>query len=114
MIPGIAKEERYEFISSLDTTEPKTVFVIGNIPARLKIKFAQAALTQDSQNTGKFQFTGDIVDVVLAGLKEIRCGDIVITELTDEVLGRIPMDVLIELVGKIFSVNSVSADEKKN
>jgi hypothetical protein len=115
MLAGISKEERHEFVSSLDVTEPKTIFIIGNIPARMKIKFAQdAASANQNAGSGGFKFTGDFIEVVLAGLKEIQNGHDVITEITDEVLGRIPMEVLVELVGEIFKVNVVGSEEKKN
>jgi hypothetical protein len=122
MLIGITKEERHEFISSFDTTDPKTVFVIGNMSARVKVKIAQDALAQAAAQTAingqmlpaGMKFSVDFVDVVLAGLKEIRSGDTVIKEITEEVVSRIPVEVLAELAGEVMRVNIIGVAEKKN
>ena len=113
MLFGISKEERHEFVSQFDKTEPKTVFVIGNLPARMKVKFAQDAAQQSLENPGKFQFRGDMTEIVLMGLKEIKGEGKPITEITEDLLSRLPMEILIELANEIFKANALSSEEKK-
>ena len=106
MIKCIDLKEREEFISTQDTTEPKTVFVLKPL---------------SSMDRGKIitRFdNGDNVDAmfatVAACLVEIRNGDDVVKDITEETLKSVPLEVVIEIHNRILDRNTLLEQDRKN
>ena len=112
MIPGIGTNQEIEFVSTKDTTEPKTVFILKNLPARYKEKFAFEA--GSSVQSGTKNVSVSLVDVSLAGIKEIRSGDQKITEITESVIDSLPFEVIAEVAKKLIEMAFVGEQERKN
>jgi len=114
MLKGISINETVHYVSSQDTGEPKTIFVIGNISHEDKIKlFSDAASADGTIDVSKA--TGKVFDIVLAGLRKVQNLDGKDYNTIDKsVLEVIPFSVLTEILGKIVEFNQVGEVERKN
>lgn len=114
MLKGIDNKETIEFISGTDTTENPTVFLLGNISNRDKLKlFADAIDSAGGINMAKM--SGRIFDIAKAGLRGINnLNNCNIVTITDEVIELIPFNVVMEVVNKIIEINFLGSEQTKN
>jgi len=114
MLKGISINETVDFVSSLDKEDPKTVFVIKNITHEDKLRIFSGAMKPDG--TLDMTVAGDkAFDIITAGVKAIRNLDNQdYTEITKEVLNRIPFVIITEILGKILEFNQLGEIEAKN
>lgn len=112
MIAGIGKDQTFDFVSSFDKTEPKTVFTLGNLPARYKEIFAVRSAEQ--VQAGAKEMNVSMVDVAIAGIRKIKTGDEVIEKIDENVINSIPFIILGEISKILIEKAFVSEDEKKN
>jgi hypothetical protein len=106
MIKMIDINERHEFVSKLDKSEPKTVFVLKNLNS---IEYGNAML-----KFGESQPVEAMASVIRACLIEIRQGGEVIKDITDDLIKSIPLQVLNEIQIEIMVKNTLSEDDAKN
>lgn len=115
MLKGIDLGETFEYSSQSDMGDQKTIFLIGNITNRDKLRiFGQMA---SSDGSVKFDKIDDrAIDVLKASIKGVRGFNGKDYEgFPDAVIDTIPFPVLIELVGKVFESNfSMERDAEKN
>jgi len=115
MLKGIDSSEQFPFSSATDSEDNKTIFMIGNITNREKLRlFGQMA---SSDGVIKFDRIDEkaieILRASIKGVKNLNGKDYV--GIPDDVLDSIPFNVLIELVGKVFEYNfSMEAGAEKN
>lgn len=117
---GIDKDEVKEFTSKFDTGEPKTVFEIGIITQKDRLKLFREFQGVDKDfDVVKMQEKS--YEVLKIGLKKVKNlfdkksgkhKDY--TEITDEVLDKLPIGVIGELVSEIMQSNSIKEQEAKN
>jgi hypothetical protein len=120
MITGIDGSEQLEYVSSKDTSENKTVFVIGVISNKHKLNIMSSMTTIDGKPDVKAVQTQSL-ELFKVGVKEIR-GLInkktkqaeTIKHISDDTLERIPIDVLTEVAAKVLQFNFLSGEEAKN
>lgn len=114
MLKGIDNKETIEFISTSDTAENPTVFLLGNISNRDKLRlFADAIDKTGAIDMAKM--SNRIFDIVKTGLKGIKnLGGKDYATVDDEVLEVIPFNVSMELVNKLVEINFLGAKEEKN
>ena len=121
MLKGINIKETVEFISTLDTEEPKTVFLIGNMTAEAKTRIMSGSVTiVDGKPVAKAE-TGKAYEIVKAGLKGIKnFGDprsgqsINIDVITDDILNQIDGAVLFEIGAELIKLNFKAEGARKN
>jgi len=121
MITGIDVGEVVEFVCAKDKdTEKPTTFLLGTLTNREKLKIVGGAVTNDGKvDISKLQ--DKAVDILKAGVKGIKnlynakkkkAEDI--TVITEEVIDRLPINVLSELLGKVLEINLVQDEDTKN
>lgn len=119
-ITGIDKDEVLEFTSKYDDGEPKTIFKIGVLSQKDKL-----ALFKEFQGEDKdldiVKMQEKSYEVLKRGLKGIKNlydkksgkhKDY--TEITEDIIDKIPMQVLVEVSQKIIESNFVTGQEAKN
>lgn len=106
MIKFIDMKDREEFISSQDATEPKTVFVLKPLSS---MDHGKTIRRYEEQMQLDAMF-----ETVKACLVEIRNGEAVIKDITDDVIKSIPLNVIIELMDRIMAKNTLSGQDTKN
>jgi hypothetical protein len=114
MLQGIDNKETIEFVSTTDTAENPTVFLLGNISNKDKLNlFADAIDRTGAIDMSKM--SGRIFDIAKAGLKGIKnlSGKDYAT-IDDAVLETIPFNVVLELVNKIVEINFLGVKQEKN
>lgn len=99
MIPLIDVNQRVEYVSEHDKTEPKTVFVIRPMSG--------ADRTNIGLSDDKSPIYMRILKEALVEIKGIEMDK-------DSVLKQLPMDVLNELMSKINEVSGITENDKKN
>jgi hypothetical protein len=118
MITGIDKNETFQFISSADAGEEKTIFILGILAIRDKLNILKGAFDEKGKvNPSIVQEKA--IDIIKAGLKEIKnfCfkGEKKdVKEITDEVIEQIPINIIAELASKLVEINFMSEAERKN
>lgn len=115
MLKGIDINETVEFSSASDVGENKTIFLIGNITNREKLRlFGQMASADGQIKFDRIDEKAlDILKVSIKGVKNFNGKDY--QGLPDEVLDAIPFGVMLELVTKVFEANfSMEASAEKN
>lgn len=113
MLKGIDIQETKEYISQLDTGEQKTVFLIGNLTNRDKLRlFSNATNLEGVFDMRLVQDKSyDLVKAGLKGIRNLKGQDYDV--ITDAVIEQIPFQVFVEVVGKILEYNfSVEGIEK--
>jgi len=108
MLKGISLNEVLEYSSVKDEGEPKTIFLIGNITHKDKIRLF------DGMDTSKVAMSKafDVLKIGLRGIKNLNGKDY--ESITEEVLELIPFEVIGELLGKIVEFNRLGEAERKN
>jgi hypothetical protein len=102
MLKGIDTRQRIEFISSVDTEEPNTVFVIRPLSALDMMAFT--TVNESAPDAGlKLFLKRSLVEV-----RNFRTANI------DEVIDSLDAVTLGELIGEINKVNNLSGGETKN
>lgn len=97
MIQGIDINQRIEFISSFDNTEPKTIFVFRPLGGTELMKHTDMGETKD--------FVGYLCSCIV----EIKnCA-----QDKTEFIKSLPLNVIAELLVKAGSLNNVSDEDKK-
>jgi hypothetical protein len=114
MLKGIDNSESIEFISTTDTAENPTVFLLGNIKNRDKLKlFADAIDASGVIDMAKM--SDRVIDIAKAGLKGIRNlsgKDYIVID--DAVMEMITLNVTTELATKIIKINFPEPEQIKN
>lgn len=122
MLKGINIKETKEFVSTLDTAEPKTIFLIGNLTAEAKTRIMSGSvgIGADGNAIAKVDM-GKAYEIVRVGLKGIKnFGDSVdgksinIDVITDDVLNQIDGAVLFEIAAEIIKLNFNTDALRKN
>lgn len=113
MLRGIDTSEVVEFVSKSDEGESKTVFLIGNISHRDKLKLFENSFNQDgSVNVGEVTLRAlDIIKAGLRGIKNLNGKDYPVVD--DAVLDRLDFAVIGELAEKVVEFNRLGSSEKK-
>ena len=114
---GIDAKETLEFVSTKDTGTDKTVFSLGSFTNREKLKIFGGSMNEKGQfDVSKFQ--DKIFDVLKVGVKGIKNLDGRNYDfpggMNEEMLEKIPFDVLMEIFQKIMELNFPSDAEVKN
>jgi hypothetical protein len=115
VLTGIDTKEQVEFIpQSEQGSENPTIFMIGVLTNREKLKIMGDAVTPDGQLDTK-KLADKSIDVVRGGLKGIKnfSGQDLIAPVTDAVIDSIPFDVLMEIFSKVMELNFLNAESKK-
>ncbi len=120
-LTGLDKEETFEYISRLDKDKNNpTIFLLGVLSSKDKLQFIEDAFTADG-NLDVKKLQSKSYDIAKAGLKGIKnlynkktSEYEHITEISDEVLDRLPVVVVTELAGKIIEINYLAEEEEKN
>lgn len=114
MLKGIDVSEVIQYSAKEDTAEQKTVFFIGNISNRQKMKmFSNVVKGDGSVDISVIQ--DKAIDIFIAGVKKVENLDGKTYDKVDEELAdRIPFPTLIEVVGKVIEYNFVQEQELKN
>jgi hypothetical protein len=114
MLKGIDINETIPFSASVDTQEPKTIFHIGNITHRQKMKLFQGAIKKDGEvDMDKVQ--EKLVDIFLAGVRKIEnLGGKTYETIDENVANAIDFSVLSEVVTRVLEVNFKMEKEVKN
>lgn len=106
MLVGIDTEQRFEFTSKQDKSEPKTIFVFRLLKGYEMFEVAKY-MNGDSLN-----LKGErLVDYICSGLVEIKNPD------TNEVrsfIESLPADLLFELVEFVGNTNNITRQDEKN
>ncbi len=118
---GLDKEETFEYISRFDKDKNNpTIFLLGVLSGKDKLKFIEDAFTADGNlDIKKLQSKSyDIVKTGLKGIKNLynkKTGKYEhIIEITEEILDKLPTIVVTELAGKIIEINYLTEEEEKN
>lgn len=111
---GYDNSEVIKFVSSLDNGEPKTVFHIGRMKLRDKIKLFDE-LNKDAGSVS----TDKTLDLVLSAVKKIENVNIngelkTIEDVKEDNLQWLTIPIMSELSQKIVEVNFLSDQEQKN
>lgn len=112
MIQGIDINDTIDFVSQFDKDKDNpTTFTIGIIDIKTKFRLIEKAEKDESVN--------EQLEVIKAGLKGIKNlkvkGELVnFSKIDDDVLNKIPMQVIHDIYRKIIEVNFLSENEKKN
>ncbi len=115
MLKGIDINEKIEFVSESDKGDNPTVFLLGNISNRDKLKLFSGAIDAKTGQIDLAKIQDKTLDILQAGLKGIKnLGGKDISEITADVVDLIPFNVAIEIVGKILEFNFASEGETKN
>lgn len=102
MLKGIDIRQRIEFSSSLDTNEPKTIFVLKPLTSLETTHFS--TLHDDDQLSAlRFYIKSSIVQI-----KNFETEDV------DEAINLLDSTTLGELLTEINKINKVSKDDVKN
>jgi hypothetical protein len=119
-IMAIDKNETFDFVSSFDKGESKTVFKLGVLPNRIKINVFSKYMSDkgfDIKNVDP----ADLIKILLAGIKGIDgimiSGKSLILgkdDITESIIETLPLEIFMELVGALFSHNFVGEQDKKN
>lgn len=125
MITGIDTNAAVDYISKLDNSEPKTVWKIGVLSAREFAYVSAKMLNPETSIDG-------LIETVRFGLlgfsnfKDKDGSDVQFTTKTKEIYSQtfavvsdsivsiIPIDIMLELGGKILEITKLSEQEIKN
>lgn len=107
MLSGIDPNQRIEFSSVADTSDPKTVFVFKPLSGSDMLRFA--GLVEGDQMKFKGQ---QILEFLAACIVEVRNFEGA-TEVK-EILDMLPVSVLTELMQKAGELNNITDKEAKN
>jgi hypothetical protein len=114
MLKGIDANEVFEFVTKGDTGEKPTKFLIANISNRKKLELFTSGMDKDG-NVDLTKLQDKAFDILIAGLKAIKNLDGVDYDpVTEEVLEKLPITVLAELIAQILAHNFLSEGEAKN
>lgn len=106
MLKGIDLNQRIEFSSKSDDSEPKTIFVFKPMDTEAMLKFSA-----DSQN-GQLKITGtkvfDFLELSIIEINNYQEGKI------SDLLRTFPISVIAELVEEAGSINKMTGTDQKN
>ena len=97
MLEGIDVNQRIEFISSMDKTDPHTIFVLRPLTGLEKLKYPDL----ENEET--------LIDYLCISIVEIKNIDIPVKDF----IKTIDLISLSELMNKIGGLNKVSEEDKK-
>ena len=100
MLEGIDVNQRVEFVSSKDNSEPKTIFVLKPLSGSEMLRVADSS--------GNY---GSLINLLLASVVEIKNFS---TDNIEEAINMLPSDILNEILTKINSINHISEQDAKN
>jgi hypothetical protein len=104
MITGIDVNKTFDFVSSYDKSEPKTVWKIGLL--RYKDFLSVGEKVKDKP-------TESLIIAVKLGLKGVENYGYAFSN-TDEFIDTIPLNVLGEIGTEIINLSTLSEEETKN
>ncbi len=117
---GIDVKETSDFVSSLETDKERpTVFRVGMLTNRDKVRLFTGVMTQDARIDIK-ALQERAIDLFIAGCKGIsglrdKTGkEIKVDVVDEEAVNLLPYSVLMEVVTEIVTRNFLSEGEKKN
>jgi hypothetical protein len=114
MLKGIDNKETFEFISTADTAENPTVFLLGNISNRDKLNLFADAIDA-SGTVDMTKISSRIFDITKAGLKGIKnLGGKDYAVIDDTTLEAIPFNTVLEVMNKIVEINFLGVKQEKN
>lgn len=106
MIKGIDVNQRIEFVSKNDNSEPKTIFVFRPLTAESMLSFAS------EQNNGELKLTGskifDFLEMSIVEIKNYQEGSV------NELLRTLPPMIIAELVQEAGNINKMNGQDEKN
>jgi len=106
LITFIDLKERFEYVSPFDTTEPKTIFVLRNLPSSAKAK----GFLEYSENMQ----IESMFSTLKSAIVEIKNGADVIKDITPGLLDTIPVEVLTGVYNCVIERNILTKDDEKN
>lgn len=118
---GLDRNETKEFIATIDKDNAKpTIFLLGNITNAQKIKLIGNAMNKDGQVDNKIiqEKAIDIFKMGLKGIKNLylasKKAPADVSEITDEVIDAVPLQVLYEVIAEIMKHNFEMGEVRKN
>ena len=111
MLVGIDSKETIEFVSQHDKSDPKTVFIIGNISNRDKLKIvgSMASANGTVQVSGIDENSIIMLKASIKGVKNLNGKDY--DKFDDDVMDLLPFEVLVELITESMRVGLGSIGE---
>ena len=115
MIIGITKKETEEFVSTQDTGEVKTIFVLKPISKESLMNMSVGVHT----SVEKFaDMAFKALKKTLVEIKNYSLNgapvDLKANQINDEILNTIPSDVMMEIVSHLMSSGKMKEEEQKN
>lgn len=101
MLKGIDIRQRVEFVSTQDTSEPKTIFVLKPLTSLEQMEFI--GIPSGSMDSILYYLTKSIVEIKNYSTQDIK-----------EAINSISPIVLGELTQEINKLNNISGGEAKN
>lgn len=120
MLQGIDREETFGYSAKRDAGEVKTIFHIGNLTNREKIKLVGEVLTPEGVVDAK-KIQDRAIDIFLSTVRRVEnwvdpktkaAGTI--DKVDEKFIDSIPFLVVCEVAGKAIELNFVSESERKN
>ncbi len=109
MLKGIDINQRVEFISTKDTDEPKTVFVLRPLTGSEMLDVSKYI------TDGKLSISGDFATYVLGNaIVEIKNPDLKEKEEIQTFIKKMTTFIITELISEVTRLNNLSDDEAKN
>lgn len=120
MLTGIDREETFGFSVAGDQGEKKTIFQIGNLSNREKIKLVGEILNADGTVDLK-KIQDRAIDIFIKGVKRVENfidpktkAEVTVEKVDEAFVDSIPFVVVCEVASKVIEVNFVSEEERKN
>ena len=114
MLKGIDIKEVVEFVSTQDVSGNPTKFLICNLSNRKKLSLFAGSMDKDG-NMDMSKVQDKTFDILLAGLKAVKnLNGKDYEPVTEDVLDRLSLPVLTEVLNKILQFNFMSESEAKN
>lgn len=106
MLKGIDINERIDYVSKHDDSEPKTVFVFRYLTSSEMLGLSKYFSDSGSKISGD-----DVINILDQAIVEIRNFQ---TNDKRQALSSLPLNVLEELVANMLSINKLGEIERKN
>jgi len=122
MLLGIDKNETVDFTSVQDKGEKKTIFKIGVLDSRFKVKVMSRMLDEKGVfDINKMQEESyEIFKLGVRGIenfklkKDKKTEEINVIKISDDIMQAIPLIILTEVASKVIEFNFMSEQDVKN
>ena len=109
MLQGVDINQRIEFVSKEDKTDPKTVFILKPMSGSQMLDMSKYISGKDLQVSSEY-----INYMVETSIVEIKNPDITEATKIKEYINQLSSTVLLEVMIRVGEINNVSDDESKN